>query len=73
MAQKDNVDVCWTSHSDSTKVGTVEALPTGEAQAAMSTGLARRATEDDKRSAAAKKAAATRKESAGNDDKATKK
>lgn len=71
MAQDNKVDVFWTSHKDSSKVGTVESLATGEAQAVMVTGLARLATDEDKRSASAKKAAATRKEST--DDKADKK
>lgn len=66
MAQQDNtVDVFWTSHSDSSKVGSVESLPTGEAQAAVSTGLARVATSGDKRSAGAKQAAETRKPTSG--------
>ena len=66
MTQQDNkVDVFWTSHSDSKKVGTVESLATGEAQAAVSTGLARVATSDDKRSAGSKKGAETRKASSG--------
>lgn len=70
MAQQDNtVDVFWTSHSDSSKVGSVESLPTGEAQAAISTGLARPASKDDKASAAAKKAAQTRKASTAGSSK----
>lgn len=73
MAQQNKVDVFWTSHSDSKKVGTIESLATGEAQAAISTGLARRASDEDKKSVAAKKAAATRKEPAEVDDKAAKK
>lgn len=62
MATKDDgkVDVFWTSHIDSKKVGTVESLATGEAQHAIRSGLARVATDKDKASASAKKAAATR-------------
>ena len=72
MASKDNeVDVFWTSHIDSSKVGSVESLPTGEAQHAVRSGLARVATDEDKRSAAAKKAAATRSAQA-DDDKSSK-
>lgn len=73
MASKDNeVDVFWTSHKDSSKVGSVESLPTGEAQHAVRSGLARVATDEDKRSAAAKKAAATRSAQAADDDKSSK-
>lgn len=73
MASKDNeADVFWTSHIDSSKVGAVEALPTGEAQHAIYSGLARLATDEDKRSAAAKKAAATRSAQADGDDKSPK-
>lgn len=73
MASKDNeVDVFWTSHIDSSKVGSVESLPTGEAQHAVRSGLARAATDEDKRSASAKKAAATRSAQASDDDKSSK-
>ena len=49
MASKDNeVDVFWTSHIDSSKVGSVESLPTGEAQHAVRSGLARAATAEDR-------------------------
>lgn len=71
MAQQNKVDVFWTSHSDSKKVGTIESLATGEAQAAISTGLARRASDEDKKSVAAKKAASTRKDQATSDDTST--
>lgn len=71
MASKDTIDVIWTSHKDSKKIGELESLPTGEAQAALTTGLARLADESDKRSAAAKKAAATRKEPAARSTPAT--
>lgn len=57
----DTVDVFWTSHSDSKRVGTIDSLATGEAQAAITTGIARVATTEDKRSVGAKKAAETRK------------
>lgn len=67
MANKDEIDVFWTSHIDSKKVATVESLPTGEAQHAVRSGLARVATDEDKRSAAAKKAAATRSAQASDD------
>lgn len=68
MASNDGkVDVFWTSHIDSKRVGTVEALPTGEAQAAIRSGLARVASTDDRRSVGAKKAAETRKETAADD------
>lgn len=68
MASNDGtVDVFWTSHIDSKRVGTVETLAIGESQAAVSTGLARVATTEDKRSAGAKKAAVTRKENAVDD------
>ena len=75
MASKDDgkVDVFWTSHIDSSKVGSVESLPTGEAQHAVRSGLARAATDDDKRSAAAKKAAATRSAQADDSPKSDKK
>lgn len=74
MATKnDEVEVFWTSHIDSKKVATVESLPTGEAQHAVRSGLARVATEEDKRSAAAKKAAATRSAQAADGDKSDKK
>lgn len=74
MASKDNeVDVFWTSHIDSSKVGSVESLPTGEAQHAVRSGLARVATDEDKRSAAAKKAAATRSAQADKSSKSDKK
>lgn len=74
MASKDNeVDVFWTSHKDSSKVGSVESLPTGEAQHAVRSGLARVATDEDKRSAAAKKAAATRSAQADESPKSDKK
>ena len=73
MASKDNeVDVFWTSHIDSSKVASVESLPTGEAQHAVRSGLARVATDEDKRSAAAKKAAATRSAQSSDDDKSSK-
>lgn len=73
MASKDDsVDVFWTSHIDSSKVGAVESLPTGEAQYAVRSGLARVATDEDKRSASAKKAAATRSAQADGDDKSPK-
>lgn len=65
----DTVDVFWTSHVDSKKVGTIDSLATGEAQSAISTGLARVASTEDKRSVGAKKAAETRKETATVDDK----
>ena len=75
MASKDDgkVDVFWTSHIDSSKVGSVESLPTGEAQHAVRSGLARAATDEDKRSAAAKKAAATRNAQADESPKPDKK
>ena len=62
MATKNdrNVDVFWTSHKDSSKVGSVESLARGEALHAIRSGLARVATDKDKASASAKKAAATR-------------
>lgn len=73
MASKDNeVDVFWTSHIDSGKVGSIESLATGEAQHAVRSGLARVATDEDKRSASAKKAAATRSAQAADDDKSAK-
>ena len=72
MATKDDgkVDVFWTSHRESKKVGTVESLATGEAQYAVKSGLARVATDEDKRSASAKKAAVTRSEKPADDSAA---
>lgn len=74
MATKDDgkVDVFWTSHKDSKRVGSVESLATGEAQHAIRSGLARVATDKDKRSAASKKAAATRSAQSDDDKPAAK-